>query len=565
MNLSKALTLAALTLAGAAPAQNPEFRIDIRTDPGQMVWIAMGQRLGPTTQFPGVSGSLRLDLASTIIWAAAPAGPLGKSRNPVPAAAFRAGLRWNAQLVALEPQGLRLTPSFTVDGVGLPQLASASPTGMPVGGENPDGNDDPRQAAVNHSLANGNTSFDLDARRNPTPPPREAGRRGALASAGSEPLIDMGGLERVDLANMTAFPYSASVKLFMTFPGTPNKYYQGSGILIDPDHVLTAGHCAYDKDLGGYADKIWVIPGYSATGASTGTPWNTDMSNWGGSEPFGHSSVVDIKTWSEWRNNKKYKHDLAVVELNRPVGALAGWIGIDYSNSCSFYKDNYFYMRGYPATGPYVGSRMYAQSGDFDSCPTKWEARFDRLSYGGSSGSGFYDYDNGDRWVHGVLSHAAGLYPNKTDAVRMRDEKYDDIRDWMNDHRGTSADLTPLAARFNDAVFSTPPSSVTRGSSYALEFTCLNYSRVSRSGSLTYTWRISSNDTISGGDTVLDTVTKSSVPIGSLETLDLHDTLTIPSSLSTGTWYIGVIISTTDARTGNQHTLAQDVLQVSVI
>ncbi|MCA8973384.1 MAG: hypothetical protein KDC98_01615, partial [Planctomycetes bacterium] len=147
---------------------------------------------------------------------------------------------------------------------------------------------------------------------------------------------------------------------------------------------------------------------------------------------------------------------------------------------------------------------------------------------------------------------------------RLRDEKYDDVRDWLNDHRGTVADLTPLSMRFNDAVYSTPPTSVTRGNSYALEFTVLNYSRVSRSGSLSYRYRLSTDSTITTADTGLTSVTKTSVPVSALDTLDLHDTVSIPTGIAAGTYYIGVILTTSDARSGNQQTLGQDTLKVTV-
>ena len=564
--LTRLPVLLLLAAAARLAAQGPAYHLDVRTDPGQAVWIAMGPDLAPPVTIPGVDGLLRVSGPATVVWTGAVADARGKSRTPLPAFAFAPGYRWHAQIAGLDAQGFRLTQPFRVDGDGIAGPRAASPFGMPLDSvQAPDAPGAPRPAVVQRHLLSGDTTFVVDARRAPPPLQREPGRPGALARTGTPPeQADMGGLSIVDLADVDTFPFSAAVKLFMTFPGDPSHYYEGSGVLIDPDHVLTAGHCAYDKDLGGHADKIWVVPAYSASGESTNVPWITAMTAWGGQEPFGHSDVVEVQTWSDWRSDRDFKHDVAVLELNRPVGALAGWMGIAYQLDCDFYQENTFYVRGYPAEGPYDGSRLYTQSGAFDSCPTKWEARFDQPSYGGSSGSGVYDYDAGERWVHGVLSHAPGWYPNKTDVVRLRDEKYDDIRDWMNEHRGTVVDLTPLAVRFNEAVYASAPTSVSRGSSYAFEFTVLNYSRVARSGGLTYTWRLSTNDTISSGDTLLGSVTKTSVPVGALEILDLHDSLSIPSSIAAGTYYLGVILTTSDARSGNQITLAQDVLKLTV-
>jgi len=566
LHVPSRLPLALLAFVAArAAAQGPQFHLDIRQDQGQMVWIAMAPDLLAAQAIPGVEGLLRLGGPGTVVWTAAPADARGKSRNVVPSFAFAAGYRWNAQLAAFDAQGIRLTQPFRVDGHGIAGVSAFTAQGMPRDQlQRLDAPDDPRPAAVDFVLATGDTVFHLDARRNPVVGPPQPGRPGIRTTAGNESGTDMSGLSVVALGDLSKFPQAATVKLFMTFPGDPGYFHQGSGILIDPKHVLTAGHCAYDKDLGGYADKIWVVPGYSATGAATNVPWVTAMSNWGGVEPNGHSDVVDVETWSDWRTDRDFKHDVAVLELNRPIGALTGWLGITYQLDCDFYKDTTFYLRGYPGEGPYNGSRMYYQDGTFDSCPTKWEARFEQLSYGSQSGSGFYRLDsNGNRWVHGVLSHAPGWYPNKTDCVRLRDEKCDDINDWMDDHRGTVADLTPLSVRCTTAVVGLP-SGFARGSSYTIEFACHNYSRASRSGSLTYSIMISSDDTISTTDTRLLAGSRSSVAIGALDTLDLHDTVTIPTGLAAGTWYIGVILQTADGRSGNQITLAQDVLKITV-
>jgi V8-like Glu-specific endopeptidase len=483
-----------------------------------------------------------------------------------------------AQVVALSAEGFRLTRPFRLDGDRLPGPMPWLPLGLPtdlVGALDAPGDPDP--AAVGQSLATGSRVYGIDARRAPVPPPREAGRSGARTSAGSDDGGDMSGLSLVDLEHMTSFPQSAAVKIFVQFEGDEAGYYVpgighragifsvGSGILIDPEHVLTAAHVVYDPDRGGRAVKVWVIPGYSATAAEADVPWDTDMATWGGTAPYGHAEVERMQTWSDWRSDRDFKHDVAVLQLDRPVGALAGWIGVAYELDCDFYKDHTFYLRGYPADDPYNGSRMYQASGSFDSCPTQWEARYNQESFDGQSGSGCYRVDgSGDRWVHGVISHIPGVWPNRTDVVRLRDEKYDDIRDWMNDHRGTVADLTPLAMRFDDAVYSPAPTTVVRGHSYDVEFTCLNYARVSRSGELRYKIYLSNDDTIDSSDTLLASITKSSVPVGALDTIDLHDTITIPSGVLFTHCYLGVVLTTADARSGNQTTTVQDVLRVGV-
>src|SRR5262249_44172674 len=59
------------------------------------------------------------------------------------------------------------------------------------------------------------------------------------------------------------FPYSAIVKLYITYPD--NKGFVGSGAIIDNFHVLTAGHNTYSAADGGFAKSIHVIPEMNGT------------------------------------------------------------------------------------------------------------------------------------------------------------------------------------------------------------------------------------------------------------------------------------------------------------
>jgi len=69
--------------------------------------------------------------------------------------------------------------------------------------------------------------------------------------------------DRVRIEDTTVYPYSSICKLIIY---APNGYvYVGTGFLVGSAdghgyHVLTAGHCVYGPDMGGWAVAIEVVP-----------------------------------------------------------------------------------------------------------------------------------------------------------------------------------------------------------------------------------------------------------------------------------------------------------------
>ena len=75
----------------------------------------------------------------------------------------------------------------------------------------------------------------------------------------------------------TSRPYRSIVSIVDVFPNTPpGTIFQGSGVLVAPDEVLTAAHLVWDSQLG-VASMIVVSPGETPNGP-----------------PFGAISVLDV-------------------------------------------------------------------------------------------------------------------------------------------------------------------------------------------------------------------------------------------------------------------------------
>lgn len=81
--------------------------------------------------------------------------------------------------------------------------------------------------------------------------------------------IVIGKDNRMPVNNTRVFPYSACVFLVVEYHNGESMC--GSGSMITPTKVLTAGHILYEKQYGyGYAKKIRVCPAHNNSGSPFG-------------------------------------------------------------------------------------------------------------------------------------------------------------------------------------------------------------------------------------------------------------------------------------------------------
>lgn len=117
----------------------------------------------------------------------------------------------------------------------------------------------------------------------------------------------IGSDERERIGNTTALPWSAQCKLIMTYPN--GKQFIGSGSLIGAKYVLTAGHCVFSHDDGGWARAIEVIPGLDGT-----------------YKPFGSAWAAHLRSYTGWTRDRNRDHDFGVITLDREIGNKTGWV-----------------------------------------------------------------------------------------------------------------------------------------------------------------------------------------------------------------------------------------------
>lgn len=119
----------------------------------------------------------------------------------------------------------------------------------------------------------------------------------------------IGSDNRKQIKNTIVQPYSTSTLLVIKFPKGVTKV--GSGNIIGTKYVLTAGHCLYNRELGGWANSIKIYPGYNGKTAS-----------------LGMYHAVNMKSTSGWVQGNKTDHDIGLITLNANVSSKIGTLGL---------------------------------------------------------------------------------------------------------------------------------------------------------------------------------------------------------------------------------------------
>ena len=216
--------------------------------------------------------------------------------------------------------------------------------------------------------------------------------------------------DRQKITSVTDFPWRTICKLYIETQDS--SYYIGSGAIIDEFHVLTAGHCVYIHDGGGWAAEIIVVPGKD-----------------GDNEPYGRANATYLRSYTGWTVGEMIEHDWAVITLNRSIGQLTGWMGRQTEDSSSSVYTGSLGTAGYPGDLDF-GESMYYDS-DVGDRATEYNHWFWMDSFGGQSGSPVWRYDGGARYI---LSINAYEYIGGTDAnfgTRLNADKFDQINMWL--------------------------------------------------------------------------------------------------------------------------------------
>ncbi|WP_137665227.1 trypsin-like serine peptidase [Enterococcus hulanensis] len=208
--------------------------------------------------------------------------------------------------------------------------------------------------------------------------------------------------DREKIINTKIFPYSACV--FVTATYRSGETYIGSGSMISPDTVLTAGHVIYNKKLKQWPRSVTVYPGVNGSHA-----------------PFGHSSSSKLASLLGWTRRFDPQYDIGMIKLDCPLGITTGWFGLTSIARAGLKVTS----TGYP--GDKALQTMWTNSGEISSVtPNHVYYRLD--TFGGQSGSAVYNSANQivavhayaqDRQNFGTRTNAAIINWIKNDLKNM--------------------------------------------------------------------------------------------------------------------------------------------------
>lgn len=120
--------------------------------------------------------------------------------------------------------------------------------------------------------------------------------------------------------------------------------YTGTGVLVGPDQVISAAHCVYRAELGGWADR------------ATFTPARADNS-----QPYGSAGVIRYALPRGYTQQQNEAQDIVLVTLDQPLGDNTGWLDVIGQSQDSYdLARAVLYSAGYPADKP---DGMYSESG----------------------------------------------------------------------------------------------------------------------------------------------------------------------------------------------------------
>ena len=204
------------------------------------------------------------------------------------------------------------------------------------------------------------------------------------------------------------YPYTSVVKVIANW--TYDKGAVGSGFLVDAFHVMTAAHVIDDAVLG-VAPNIRIVPFMKE-----------------GKAPFGFAWSTEVRLSPTWELNRDYRHDMALLTSDRPIGDTTGWMFMGAMQSTNSIYAEELYTAGYPGDLKY-GSSIYSCTGQGDGADELMHYHW-LDSFPGQSGSPIWYENDSQRYVVSILAYSRGSTQSNL-AVRLNTDKADLVSGWL--------------------------------------------------------------------------------------------------------------------------------------
>lgn len=214
--------------------------------------------------------------------------------------------------------------------------------------------------------------------------------------------------DRVEVTDTESYPWRCICSLRMLTQD--NRNFIGTGWLVSPRLVLTAGHCVFFHNHGGWAQRIEVIPGRR-----------------GSNQPFGSAVSTAFRSVRGWTQNRDRDYDYGAIILpeSSRFGDQLGWFGYA-TRSDDELEGATMNLAGYPGDQPSGTQWFHARRlEDVDDRVLTYEID----TAGGQSGAPVWQLlPDGGRY--GVGIHTNGSHAGNS-ATRINSEVFNNIISWV--------------------------------------------------------------------------------------------------------------------------------------
>ncbi|QPF74099.1 trypsin-like serine protease [Roseateles sp. DAIF2] len=224
-----------------------------------------------------------------------------------------------------------------------------------------------------------------------------------------QPEVIIGTDDRVRVGATGSYPWRAICALRIT--AANGRQYIGTGWFISPRTVITAGHCVFMHNEGGWARSIEVIPGLNDA-----------------SRPFGSASSGNLRSVTGWTQsrNREFDYGAIILPANARLGERTGWFGLAVRDD-AFLRAANLNLSGYP--GDKGGSQQWFMAQRTKSLSAR-VITYDIDTMGGQSGSPVWVLQNGQRYGVGVHTNGHG---SGNSATRIETNVYNRMVAWKNE------------------------------------------------------------------------------------------------------------------------------------
>lgn len=220
--------------------------------------------------------------------------------------------------------------------------------------------------------------------------------------------VVIGADDRVRVFATTSYPWRAICSLKIT--AKDGSKWIGTGWLVAPRTVITAGHCVFLHDHGGWAKSIEVIPGLNDA-----------------ARPYGSGVSSNLRSVTGWTSSKNRDYDYGAIILpaNSRPGDLTGYFGFGVKTD-AYLMSSVLNLSGYP--GDKGGNQQWFMALKPKSVTSR-VIKYDIDTYGGQSGAPVWVKVGDTRTCVGI--HTNGDLSGNS-ATRIVTPVFNNIQSWKN-------------------------------------------------------------------------------------------------------------------------------------